>query len=263
MFSRSKARFILVILAISVILAGCTTTELPQGQDTVWHLVIISDSSLWGVGEAFAYQIEKDVGVNVELEDFALPALSAGTVLKVLQTGESPNWVLQELPDAVREAEVVVMFVNPLDSIDPEKPLNLNGCFVNLTPGSCTPDSFERWTSDLKAIWAEIFKLRQGQPTVLRATDLYNPSVSPWNKHEIFEACTECWVNMSNAARLAAEAYNIPFVSRLDAFNGLNHDEDPREKGYIESDGEHLSDLGSQYSAELISQMGYEPVSPP
>ena len=256
MLSRSRAGFISVILA-TVFLVGCTTTKLPQGQGAVWNLVVIGDSSLWGVGEAFASQIEKDVGVKVVLEDFALPVLSAGAVLKILQTEESAK-----LNDALREAEVVVMFVNPVDSIDPEKPLDLS-CYVSIAPSSCNPASFERWTSDLKAIWAEIFKLRQGQQTILRATDNYNPLVSPWNEHYIFEACTECWVNMSNAARLAAETYNIPFVSRLDAFNGLNHDEDPREKGYIRSDGVHLSDLGSQYTAELLSQMGYEPVSPP
>jgi hypothetical protein len=65
------------------------------------------------------------------------------------------------------------------------------------------------------------------------------------------------------AVRLAAEAYDIPFLSRYDAFNGANHNEDPREKGYIRSDGEHPSDLAGQYTAELLSQMGYEPVPSP
>ena len=151
------------------------------------------------------------------------------------------------------------MFVNPVDSVDPEKPLNLDGCFISSAPSACDPASFEKWTTDLEAIWAEILELRAGQPTLLRATDIYNPLVSPWNAHGVFEACTECWENMSHAARLAAEAYGIPFLSRLDAFNGVNHDEDPRTKGYIRSDGEHPSDLGSQYTAELLSQMGYEP----
>lgn len=271
MFARRCITIISLLLTISLPLAGCATPatsppsqpELPRGPEAEWNLVVIGDSSLWGLGEAFASQIEKDVGVKVTLNDFALPALSAGAVLRALQTGESPNLRLQRLPDALRDAEVVVMFVNPVESVDPEKPLNLDGCFVYSAPGSCEPESFEKWTSDLKAIWAEIFKLRNGQPTILRATDIYNPLVSPWNEHGVFEACTECWENMSNAARLAAEAYRIPFLSRLDAFNGLNHDEDPREKGYIRSDGEHPSDLASQYTAELLSQMGYEPVSPP
>ena len=70
-------------------------------------------------------------------------------------------------------------------------------------------------------------------------------------------------MDISNASRLAAEAHGIPFLSRLDAFNGPNHDEDPRKKGYIVSDGEHPSDLAGQFTAELLSTMGYEPVLEP
>jgi predicted dienelactone hydrolase len=226
--------------------------------------VVIGDSSLWGLGEAFASQIESDVGVQVVLTDFALPSLSAGTVLEALQAEKPPGTRLaKELLDDLRQADVVVMFVNPLDSVDPEQPLDLDGCFVNHAPASCGPETFAQYTTDMKAIWAKILELRAGQPTILRATDIYNPLVSPWNEAGVFEACSECWENMSQAARLAAEAYNIPFLSRYDAFDGPNHDEDPREKGYIHADGEHPSELASQFTAELLSQMGYDPVSPP
>ena len=36
-----------------------------------------------------------------------------------------------------------------------------------------------------------------------------------------------------------------------------------REKGYISIDGQHPSGLGQQYAAELLAQMGYEPVTLP
>lgn len=263
MFHVHKVRFYSVLLVLGVFTAGCTSPKLPQGSSAVWHLVVIGDSSLWELGEAYAVQIEKDVGVQVELEDFALPALSAGKVLEVLQTGKSSNSRLEKLPAALKEAEVVVMFVNPIDSIDPEKPLNLDGCFTYSAPESCSPETFKSWTEDLKAIWAEIFKLRKGKETILRATDLYNPLVKGWKETGVFDACTECWVNMSDAARLAAEAYNIPFLSRLKAFSGADHTEDPREKGYIREDGEHPNELGAQFTAQLLSQMGYAPVRLP
>ncbi len=237
------------------------TPEMPKGPDAVWHLVVIGDSSLGGLGQAFASQIEKDVGVKVLREDFVLSGLSAGTVLRVLEAGAAVAG-LRRLPDALGDAEVVVMFVNPLDSVDPEKPLDFRGCFAYLEPGSCNPEAFEKYTADVKAIWGRILELRAGQPTILRATDIYNPVVSPWNEHGVFEACTECWENQSNAARLAAEAYDIPFLSRYDAFNGADHKEDPREKGYIVSDGEHPSELAAQFTAELLSKMGYEPMLP-
>ncbi|MCL7454299.1 MAG: SGNH/GDSL hydrolase family protein [Anaerolineae bacterium] len=239
-------------------------SESAQTPQVEWHLVVIGDSSLWGLGEAFASRIESDLGVQVVLTDFALPGLSAGHVLRALQMEKPPSlsWD-EELANDLRQADVVVMFVNPVDSVDPEQPLDLNSCFVNRAPASCSPETFGQYTADMKAIWAEILALRAGQPTILRATDIYNPLVSPWNDAGVFEACTACWQNMSHAARLAAEAYNIPFLSRYDAFNGTNHDEDPREKGYIHADGEHPSELASQFTADLLSQMGYDPVSPP
>jgi hypothetical protein len=237
------------------------TSEMPKGPDAVWNLVVIGDSTLGGLGPAFASQIEQDVGVKVVFGNFVRGGLSAGTVLRALQPGTSIAG-LRRLRDTLRDAEVIVMFVNPVDSVDPEKPLDIGRCLTYMAPESCSPESFEKYTADLKAIWAKILELRAGQPTILRATDIYNPVVSPWNEHGVFEACTVCWENQSNAARLAAEAYDIPFLSRYDAFNGANHSEDPREKGYIVSDGEHPSELAAQFTAELLSEMGYEPTLP-
>jgi hypothetical protein len=255
-------------LCLMLLLAGCsqeeTVSRLPQVSETEWHVVVIGDSSLGGLGKAFASQIENDVGVQVVLRDQVLPNLSAGRVLGALQAEVPTPWSWdEELANDLGQAEVVVMFANPVDSVDPERPLDFDGCFVNRAPASCGPETFEQYTADLKAIWARILELRAGQPTILRATDIYNPLVSPWNDAGVFDACTECWENMSHAARLAAEAFNIPFLSRYDAFDGMNHDEDPREKGYILADGEHPTGLASQFTAELLSQMGYDPVSPP
>jgi predicted dienelactone hydrolase len=236
----------------------------PQMPETEWHLVVIGDSSLGGLGKAYASQMENDLGVQVVLRDHVVPNLSAGRVLRALQAEAPPakSWD-EELANDLRQAEVVVMFANPIDSVDPENPLDLDGCFANPAPASCGPETFAQYTTDMKAIWAKILELRAGQPTILRATDIYNPLVSPWREAGVFDACTECWENMSRAARLAAEAYNIPFLSRYDAFDGPNHDDDPRVKGYIHADGEHPTELASQFTAKLLSEMGYEPVSPP
>lgn len=241
------------------------TPEPTQEVGAAWHLVVIGDSTLWQLGEAFDGQIEQDLDLKVELHDMALPNLSAGSVLQALQTGKSENFRLQQLPDIFRDAEVVVvvMFVNPTDSVDPARPLDEYECFSSRPPKACGPESFEKYTADLKAIWARIFELRAGKPAILRATDIYNPLVSPWTEHGVFEVCTECWQNMSDATRLAAEAYDIPFLSRFEAYNGADRSEDPREKGLISGDGEHPSQLAGQFTAELLSDMGYEPVPPP
>ncbi len=252
------------LLISTLVTAGCTTSPpestMPSGPDDLWDLVIIGDSSLWRVGKAYAAQIEQDVGVKVLLHDFANRYGSAGTVLKVLAPGDDQS---EGLVTALKDAEVVVMFVNPMDSIDPEKPHDLEQCFLFKAPETCPPEAFEQYTADLEAIWAEIFKLRDGQPIILRATDIYNPLVRPWTLKKVLEPCTACWEMMNNAAQLAAETYNIPFLSRHDAFNGVTHFEDPREKGYIDADGEHPTDLMGEYTAQLLSEMGYAPVTAP
>jgi len=255
---------VLGVLSICFILAGCSGSKsLPVGPGAEWDLVIIGDSSMWELGEAFADQIERDTGVTVTVHDFANNAASAGEVLSVLRTGKSTNSRNEGLPDAIKTAEILVMNLNLEESIDPQNPVNLDGCFLMMTPGNCSPEAFEKYSSDLEEIWKEIFKLRKGNPIVLRATDLYTPLVSQWKQNGVFAECIECWEELSLADQKAAEVYGIPFLHRLDAFNGPAHDEDPVEKGYISEDGEHPSLSGAQFTAGLLSQMGYDPVPVP
>lgn len=114
----------------------------------------------------------------------------------------------------------------------------------------------------MEFIWKKIIELRAGQPTILRATDIYNPLLVLWQKNGVVDDCNNCWVNMSLAAQQAAKNAGVPFFYRFDAFNGSNHLEDPRAKGYILEDGEHPTTLASEYSAKLLAEMGYEPTIP-
>jgi hypothetical protein len=250
------------IFTFVIVLAGCSTPKtLPAGPNAVWDLVVIGDSSMWELGMAFASQIEEDNSVKVVLDDFALPSLSAGEVLEVLETGKSVRARLEDLPAALRKAEVVVMFVNPVNSIDPAMPLNMDGCFFYQQPEACDMENFAKYITDLESIWGKVLELRDGQATILRATDLYNPLVSRWQEFGFFEPCDICWQNLSAANRQAADSLGIPFLSRYDAYNGVDHSEDPRQKGYIREDGEHPTQLGAEFTAGLLSSMGYEPVS--
>jgi hypothetical protein len=235
---------------------------LPQGPDGEWHLVVIGDSSLWGLGEALVQQIEKDVGVKVTLYDVSLGWLSAGRVLKALEDGKDPDLKLKNLSGWLAEAEMVVMWTNPEDSFDPEYPFEIDGCFISKPPGEYSAQGLDRFSSDLAAIWARIFELRQGQPVILRAVDFYTPFVAPWQENGVFEACTECWEILSAAVRKASEMQGVPFLSRLDAFNGPAHDEDPRLKGLIREDGEHPTEAASRFTSQLLSEMGYEATFP-
>ncbi|MBN1266541.1 MAG: SGNH/GDSL hydrolase family protein [Anaerolineales bacterium] len=114
----------------------------------------------------------------------------------------------------------------------------------------------------MKAIYEAIFALRNGKPTIIRAVGFYNPVISEQRKRNMEIECTQCWETFNTAIQQAADEFNIPFVSVYDAFNGINHDEDPKEKGYIGGDGVHTSELGGQVIADILSEAGYEPVEP-
>jgi hypothetical protein len=132
----------------------------------VWHLVIISESSGLGLGQVFADQIEKDVGIKVVIDDFAIGGnLTAVVVLQALETGKSSISRLTQLSAALKEANVVIMFANPMDSVDQVTSNSIYNCFASTPPTQLSPNAFEKYTTDLKAIWLKIFEIRAGQPT--------------------------------------------------------------------------------------------------
>lgn len=228
-----------------------------------WHLVFFSDSSGWGVADRYAAHIEEDLGVTVEVHDLALGGLSAGSVLRALR-GESSRYPSSmEVPGLVREAEVVVVYGNPLGSISAHRPGDWN-CVSSEAPYArdCAPEVFDAYRAHLGAIYEEILRLRGGEPVLIRAFDAYNPLYSVYREKGVSDECVGCWERYNEAIHQAAAAHNVPVARVFEAFNGPQHDEDPRDKGYIGSDGEHTTALGRQVMAGLLRQLGYDPVEP-
>jgi hypothetical protein len=216
-----------------------------------WDLVILSDSSLIGVGEYYATYIEEDLNVNVKLHDEWQGSLSAKTLLHQLQNEERLRRIAQD-------AEIVVYFGNPVGTA---------AGYWNCVPQAtyvkdCSLETFSEYQATLQAVVEEILVLRDGVPTIIRATDFYVPVLQQWQEAGLESACTQCLENMNEAVHQAAAAYHVPVAYVYDAFNGPHHDEDPRDKGYIGTDGIHTSDLGQQVIAGLLRELGYEPVVP-
>jgi hypothetical protein len=185
--------------------------------------LIISDSSGWGLGKAYASQIEKDVGVKVVVEDYGVGGISIGEVIHKLKN-EAPIRVdLSGLSTALPKAEVIVLAASGAYSGIPENLGDMGVRFLNLTgyisdpPKNCNPATIEKYISDQKWVWGEIFKFRNGKPTILRTMDLYARWIDTWNDKGVYLAYTRCWEKYSNAIRIAAEAYHIPFGHRYDA----------------------------------------------
>jgi hypothetical protein len=172
---------------------------------------------------------------------------------------------VEGLSSALMNADIFALFPGVMTSLQDGSFLSLQKCFGNMmgTPEPCPSNGFDSYTSDLEAIWAKNIELRSGKATILRALDFGNPFVSRWNQNQVFNACTVCWECLSIATQKTAEAIHIPFLSRYDVVNWGNHDKDMDQQGYIGGDGIHPNDLAQEYTAELLSKLGYEPVTPP
>lgn len=231
-----------------------------------WNLVYISDSTGWGVARIYSQNIKRDTGKDVQIHDYAIGGLSAIDVLKALQGDPKSlyNKKLKNLRSDIAQAEVIIFLANPSGDpsyggvqggvkqcIDYDSDFQLDDITLSL---------YEPYIKNLKTIYELIFNLRMGKLTIIRAMGFYNPLISEQIKWNIAMECKQRWEIFNIAIQQAAEAFNIPFVHIYDAFNGSNHDEDPREKSYIGSDGEHTTIRGQHVIADLLSEVGYEPL---
>jgi hypothetical protein len=265
--------FVLLLVMGAPLQPTPTATSTTKASEEIkeWDYVVFGDATTWGFPKYYASYMEKDLGVKVTIHNKTVDANSVFDILRVLRKDES-------LRKLVSEAEVVTLIGNPnlsqgdtLESLEKyiewnEQPSWYKDCGMRggsyRSPGDCSPETFESYIENIKGIIEEILSLRNGMPTIIRVMDYYMPIYSEWKNHGIEKECTCCWENWNNAIHQAAAAYNVPVARVYDAFNGPNHDEDPREKGYIGDDGEHTTETGQKVIADLMRELGYDPVNP-
>ena len=115
----------------------------------------------------------------------------------------------------------------------------------------------------LKEIYAIIFELRRGKPTIIRAFDAYNPRiVQDCTEDGVFEECKLCWETYNQAIHQAADEMGIPVAPVFDHWNGPDHTDDPNDKGYTQAVGIHPDAAGAAATARLLRELGYEPITP-
>jgi lysophospholipase L1-like esterase len=210
------------------------------------------------VANRYATYIEQDLNVTVEVHDLSASSLSAGSVLDALRGESSPYPTSVDVPGLVREAEVVIVFGNPLASLSETHPGDWNLVGSHPYARDCPPETFDTYQADLEAIYEEIRALRGDAPILIRAFDAYNPLYSVYREQGVYDECVQCFEYHNEAISRAAEAQGVPLARVYDAFNGPNHNEDPREKGYIGEDGRHTTAGGREVIADLLRGLGYE-----
>ena len=243
--------------------AAVETTEAagesnPAETGEPWDLVWFSDSTGWGVADLWAERLAEELGVEVRVHDYAAGNLSAGLIRTWIETEGSVH------RESVAEAEVIVIFGNPIGS---GATSDIGTCVSTSTaprdpPQNYTAEDFLPYRDVLVSIWETVFDLRKGQPTIVRAIDMYNPVIADHREAGIEAECIAAWEAFSQTIREAAAEFGVPTASMFDAFNGPNHDEDPREKGFIGSDKQHTTDQGKAAMVEVLHGLGYDPTNP-
>jgi hypothetical protein len=267
--------FIFVCFLFSlVILTACkpnASVSKPFPDLKEWDLLIISDSTNWGVGQYYAKLIEADMNVKVNLHDCWVGGLPILETLQTLQSGGSlyPDLGDQSCQkpwsDLVKEAEVIVLFGNPVGSDFPE---GAKTCITgeyegkNRLPGfdiykdtlltSCAPEKWATYKTNLGLVIDEIDKIREGRPLILRMTDFFIPVHAMLQANGVDEVCTACVGAFSEAIRQVAEEHGVPVADTLLGFNREEYMSDPVDAGYIRPDGIHPSDAGAQFIATLL-----------
>jgi hypothetical protein len=248
-------RAILAVLAL--VLSGCGSADVQLDTTEQWDLVWISDSIGAGVAEAWADRIEASEGVEVRVHSHTPGFLTIENAQRMISAEAT-------IRDELADAEIIVVYGNASHSA----PDDMDTC---ARPGTDPRDPPESHTSaDLapygdvfRDIYDTVFELRAGQPTVIRTYDFFSGALADWREAGIEPECTASWEAQADAIHEAARDYGVLTASFYDEFNGTNHDEDPREKGYIAVDGWHQSrDAGVAAQVEVLHALGYDPIVP-
>ena len=239
-------------------------------------LLFISDSSGSIVRERYAELAGEALGREIRLDT---------------SVDADPQAIRTRFAEAVAEAEIIVFYhhsggfeqdmpaptfergcIDPVAALeDPNYLEDPDYLGPEWTPGarwepvSVVPaaEDWQPYRDWLSSVWEAIWEARDGRPVVLRGYDVYNPWFGQWVELGVEPECTAIWEGQAQAAREAAEANGAVFVSFYDLFNGPDHDEDARAKGWIGDDGFHANEAGGAAAAEALAAIGFELSEPP
>lgn len=168
-----------------------------------------------------------------------------------------------KIREEVADAEIIVVYGNASQSA----PNDVGTCARTGTdprdpPNVYTSADFAPYGDVFRNIYDTVFELRAGQPTVIRTCDYYSGMLADWQEAGIEPECTTGWEAQADAIHEASDECGVPTASFYDEFNGTDHDEDPREKGYISVDGLRPSTEGTKAQVEVLHALRYDPIVP-
>lgn len=225
-----------------------TPTSASAEAPAEWLYVALGDSEAVCCGlrsypQYYAEFIEQDLNIKVQLRNHGVSGLTSGELLERLGT--------ERYQDAVREAQVVTIVITMED-------------LLTCPQGDreCAEEQLATAMANYAAILEEILTLTSTGDAIIRAQTYDNPFVNRWKEQGVLEERKSMFDRWNQRIVEIATEYDIPVARVYQDFNGPDGNQDPGDKGYIWTDGLHNNDAGVRRMAELLRELGYEPLAP-
>jgi hypothetical protein len=258
MTRRSRAVVVTgLLVAVTACGGGGSSEPFPAGEPV--DVVILADSGGAGVAELYAAKAAEALDREIRVHDHSIGGARVDRIL----SGVRNDWA-----DDVADAEIIVFYVHP-GGYDPpsftEPCLSGGGSlgYIGDPPVATSVEDWQEFGDMLDQVYGEIWELRAGQPTILRAYGVWGPWLSRYREMGIESACMAGEEALDQVRRASAETHGAVYVSMLDVFNGPDRDQDPGEKGWIVADGTHLDAEGQIVLTDALAAVGFEASEPP
>jgi len=225
-----------------------TPTLIPTEATAEWLYVALGDSEAVCCGirsypEYYAEFIEQDLNVRVSLRNLGASGITSEDLLRRLGREDYRN--------LIKEAQVVTFVITMNDLL-----LCAQG------DRECAEEKLTTAMANYTAIIEEILTLTSTEDAIIRTQTYDNPFVNEWKEQGVFEERKSMMDRWNGQIVEIATQYGIPVARVYRDFNGPNGDQDPGDKGYISTDGFHNNDAGARRMAQLLQELGYEPLAP-
>jgi hypothetical protein len=264
--------------------AAPATTEagvtLPEPGEP-WDLLVLS-AMLYQfdppvTAEWYRRRAEEMLGVEVRMPDTRSTGREAYYMLGHIRGERYPS-----VAEMVRESEIIVLYTAPERS-DEGRATAIDDLYENceVEASHMTPEPPDLELVHSEAFWApyrvlleeiyeEIWRLREGTPTVLIAVDRHDFDIFKQRRAGIEEECRVAFEAWADLVREVGEAHGATFVSTYDLLNGPDHDIDPLEAGYVGPTDEYPlawygqpNEVGASMIVDALAAVGFDPVAPP
>ena len=245
--------------APTVTVVPSASAEVSPGSDAeALDLVVLASSGGHGVAEPYAALAAEALGREVRAHEHIVDGVGPNALV---------TWIQSDWADDAAEAEIIVFNVSPIGVVPASHlaciPSALGGQFGEQPPATTSVAEWQAFRDPLDRVYDEIWRLRAGQPTILRVYGSYAPWLARWREAGVASECMANEEVVDQVHRDAAEAAGAVFVSWLDLFNGPAHDVDPVEQGWIAADGIHTNDAGRALLVKALAGTGWEASEPP